>query len=313
MRALVAGVDLGGTNIATAVVAPSGRILGRDRRPTRSEDGAKSVLARMADSVRFAAAAAGCDVRDLAAVGVGSPGPLDPVRGVVLYSENLRWRNVPLADILRRDLGRRVFLENDANVAALGEAWAGAWRGEPVVLCVTLGTGVGGGLIYDGRIYRGAWDIGIEIGHIVVEPDGPTTRYGNRGVLEQYASATGIVRMALQAGLRPRAGEGELSALSVMERARGGDVRARRVYLQAGRFLGVGLTTAIHLLNPSMVVFAGGVSRAGKLLFDPMRRELRERCFRASLKGVKFRCAKLGNDMGAVGAARLAYQGLGMK
>jgi len=313
MKTLVAGVDLGGTNIATDVVAPSGRVLGRDRRPTRSEEGAKSVLARLAGSVRAAASAAGCDVRDLAAVGVGSPGPLDPVRGMVLYSENLRWRNVPLTDILRRDLGRKVFLENDANVAALGEAWAGAGRGEPVVLCVTLGTGVGGGLVLDGRIYRGAWDVGIEIGHIVVEPDGPATRYGNRGVLEQYASATGIVRMALKAGLRARAGEGELSARSVMERARGGDVRARRVYLQAGRFLGVGLTTAIHLLNPSMVVFAGGVSRAGKLLFDPMRRELRERCFRASLKGVKFRRAKLGDDMGAVGAARLAYQGLGAK
>jgi glucokinase len=310
VKPLAAGVDLGGTNIATAIVDASGRVRSRDRRPTLAGRGPNAVLARMADSVRSAARVAGLGLRDLAAVGVGSPGPLDPKRGVVLYSENLRWRNVPVAAVLRRALGRRVFLENDANVAALGEAWAGAGRGEPVVLCVTLGTGVGGGLILDGRIYRGAWDVGCEIGHIVVEPGGPPTRYGNRGVLEQYVSATGIVRMAREAGLKPRGGEAVLTARDMMARARSGDPRARRVYREAGRMLGVGLTTAIHLLNPSMVVFAGGVSAAGPLLYGPMRREIARRCFRASLRGLKFRRAALGGDMGAVGAARLAFLGL---
>ena len=310
MRACVAGVDLGGTNIVSAIVDVSGRVRGRDRRPTRADLGPRTVLGRMADSVRAAAETGGVSIAHLQAVGVGSPGPLDPKRGVVLYSENLQWRNVRLKDHLQRSLGCKVFVENDANVAALGEAWMGAGRVEKVVLCLTLGTGVGGGLILDGRIYEGAWDVGCEIGHIVVDPDGPSTRYGNRGILEQYASATGIVRLARVAGIRPGKGQKHLTSKYVNELARKGDRRARKVYDHAGRMLGIGLTTAIHLLNPSMVIFSGGVSRAGSVFFGPMHRELKARCFKASLRGVKFRLAALGDDMGVVGAARLAFQHL---
>ncbi len=308
MKTTVVGVDLGGTNIVSAVVEENGRVLGRDKRPTLASEGAKKVLARMAVCAKAAAAQAEIPWSQIQAVGVGSPGPLDPKRGVILYSENLRWKNVKMKETLEKILGKKVFVENDANVAALGEAWVGAGRNEKVVLCLTLGTGVGGGLILDGRIYEGAWDVGCEIGHIVVEPGGPMTRYGNRGVLEQYVSATGLVRLAGMEGIKASEGMEPLTARQVQEMALQGNPGARRVYEQAGRYLGIGLTTAIHLLNPAVIIFSGGVSKAGDLLFKPMHRELKARCFKASLKGVQFRMAKLGDDMGAVGAARLAFQ-----
>jgi glucokinase len=212
-------------------------------------------------------------------------------------------------DYLKKKLHKKVVLENDANLAALGESWVGAGKGEKVVLCVTLGTGVGGGLILDGKIYEGATGVSNHIGHIVVHPEGPQTPYGNSGILEQYVSATGIVRLATEAGLKPPPGQ-PLEAHSFQKMAQAGDPRALQVYEEAGRTLGIGLTTAIHLLNPGMVIFSGGVAGAGDLLMKPMRKELQKRCFKSHLKGLKFRFAKLGDNMGAVGAARLAWQSL---
>lgn len=305
----VIGVDLGGTNIVTAIVDSKGKVLGRDKRPTQVSLGAKKVITRIADSARASLQASGLSLSDVAAVGIGSPGPLNPKSGVILNWVNGGWKNVPLGPELKKNFKKRVFIENDANVAALGEAWVGAGRGEKVVLCLTLGTGVGGGLILDGKIYAGAWDVGCEIGHIVVNPDGPLTPYGNSGILEQYSSATGIVRLAKEVGLEAPGG-GTLQAYEVQELARKRNQTALRVYAEAGRYLGIGLTTAIHLYNPSVVIFSGGVSGAGDLLFKPMHKELKKRCFPQSLKGVKFRIAKLGDNMGVVGAARLAYQQL---
>lgn len=305
----VIGVDLGGTNIVTAVVDERGRVLGRDKRPTQVSLGAKKVIARIAESAVASINAARLRPSDISAIGVGSPGPLNPKTGVILNWVNGGWKNVALGSELKKLLKKQAFIENDANVAALGEAWIGAGKGEDVVLCLTLGTGVGGGLILDGKIYTGAWDVGCEIGHIVVNPDGPLTPYGNSGILEQYCSATGIVRLAKEAGLSDPLG-GKLQAHEVQALALKKDSTAQRVYAEAGRYLGIGLTTAIHLYNPSVIIFSGGVSGAGDLLFKPMHLELKKRCFPQSLKGIKFRLAKLGDNMGVVGAARLAYQQL---
>ena len=308
MRTVI-GVDLGGTNIVSAVVDPKGRVLGRDKRPTLSKLGAKGVLDRIVDSVHTASQNSGLPWASHRMIGVGSPGPLDQKRGVILYTANLNWRNVHLTEYLSKKLKKRVVLENDANAAALGESWIGAGKGEKVVLCVTLGTGVGGGLILDGRIYQGASGVSNHIGHVVVEPNGPLTPYGNRGILEQYASATGIVRMAKEAGLKATRGQ-VLDPRVIEEWARKGNRTAQKVYETAGRMLGVGLTSAIHLLNPSVIILSGGVSAAGDILMEPMLREVKTRCFKSHLKGLKFRKAKLGGDMGAVGAARLAWQAL---
>lgn len=305
----VIGVDLGGTNIVSAVVDEKGKVQGKDKRKTLASLGAAGVLNRIAESIHAASEASGLPWKSHLAVGVGSPGPLDPLKGVVIYTPNLNWKNVPIVAILRKKLGKKVFLENDANLAALGESWIGAGKGEKVVLCVTLGTGVGGGLIVDGKIFQGATGVSNHIGHIVVDPNGPMAPYGNSGILEQYVSATGIVRLAKEAGLKPPAGE-PLEAYSFQKMAESGNPKALKVYAEAGRMLGIGLTTSIHLLNPSMVIFSGGVAGAGDLLMKPMMKELQKRSFKSHLKGLKFRMAQLGDDMGAVGAARLAWQSI---
>jgi glucokinase len=305
----VIGIDLGGTNIVSAVVDPRGKVLGRDKRPTLAHLGATRVLNRIAESALAAGANSGLPWSSHLGVGIGSPGPLNQKKGIIIYTPNLGWRNVKLTAFLKKKLHKKVFLENDANAAALGETWVGAGKGEKVVLCVTLGTGVGGGVVVGGKIYEGATGVSNHVGHVVVEPKGPKTPYGNRGVLEQYASATGIVRQAKEAGLKAPKGKA-LTALVIQEMAQAGNSKAQKVFQTAGRVLGVGLTSAIHLLNPSVIIFSGGVSGAGELLWKPMRRELRDRCLKAHLKGLKFKMAKLGGDMGAVGAARLAWQSL---
>ncbi len=305
MRTVI-GVDLGGTNIVSAVVNERGKVLGKDKRPTLSQLGAKDVMLRIADSIRSASHKSGLSWASHLGVGIGSPGPLDQKRGVVIYTPNLNWRNVHIVQFLQKELKKRVYLENDANAAALGESWVGAGRGEEVVLCVTLGTGVGGGLILNGRIFEGATGVSNHIGHIVVDPKGPKAAYGNRGILEQYASTTGIARLAKELRLKPLPGQ-PADARTFEDMAMRGNPKAKKVYEIAGRMLGVGMTSAIHLLNPSIIIFSGGVSRAGDLLFKPMHKELEARCFKAHLKGLKFRLAKLGDNMGAVGAARVAW------
>jgi len=305
----VIGVDLGGTNIVSAVVNESGKVLGKDKRSTLSHLGSKNVMLRIADSVRSASHKSGVAWASHLAVGIGSPGPLDSKRGVVIYTPNLNWHNVHIVQFLQKELRKRVYLENDANAAALGESWVGAGRGEKVVLCVTLGTGVGGGLVVDGKIYQGATGVSNHIGHVVVDPYGPKAPYGNSGILEQYASTTGIARLAKKARLKPLRGQ-PADARTFEEMALKGNRKAKKIYEIAGKMLGIGLTSAIHLLNPSIIIFSGGVSRAGDVLFKPMYQELETRCFKSHLKGLKFRLAKLGDNMGAVGAARLAWQRL---
>ncbi len=306
----VIGIDLGGTNIVSAVVDAKGKVLGKDKRPTQASLGASGVIERIAQSARAASLASGLPWSSHVSVGIGSPGPLDPKKGIIIYTPNLNWKNVPLVAILKKKLKKKVFLENDANLAALGESWIGAGKGEDVVLCLTLGTGVGGGLILGGKIFEGAWGVSNHIGHIVVDPNGPKAPYGNSGILEQYVSATGIVRMAGEMGIRRPAGSPQ-EAYTYQKMAEKGDLKARKVYDYAGKMLGVGLTTAIHLMNPNMIIFSGGVAGAGDLLLKPMMKELKTRCFASHLRGIKFRMAKLGDNMGVVGAARLAWQDIG--
>ncbi len=306
----VIGIDLGGTNIVSAVVDRNGKVLGKDKRPTQAALGEKGVIDRIAQSAQAAGVSSGLPWSSHVSVGIGSPGPLDPKKGIIIYTPNLNWKNVPLVALLQKQLKKKVFLENDANLAALGESWIGAGKNERFVLCLTLGTGVGGGLIVDGKIFEGAWGVSNHIGHIVVDPNGPKAPYGNSGILEQYVSATGIVRLAKEMGVRKPAGT-LLEAYTFQKMAEKGDSKALKVYNFAGKMLGVGLTSAIHLINPSMVIFSGGVAGAGDLLLKPMMKELKTRCFSSHLKGIKFRMAKLGDNMGVVGAARLALQSLG--
>ncbi len=169
----VIGIDLGGTNIVSAVVDRNGKVLGKDKRPTQAALGAKGVIDRIAQSAQAAGVSSGLPWSSHVSVGIGSPGPLDPKKGIIIYTPNLNWKNVPLVALLQKQLKKKVFLENDANLAALGESWIGAGKSERFVLCLTLRNRGGRGIIVDGKIFEGAWGVSNHIGHIVVDPNGP--------------------------------------------------------------------------------------------------------------------------------------------
>jgi len=263
----------------------------------------------MKESIRTVVGQAGDSVR---AIGIGSPGPIDPFEGVVLEPENLpAWRNVPLVRIVEEEFGVPAFLDNDANVAALGEQWQGAGKGVGFFMCVTLGTGIGGGAVLDGKLLQGFNGNAAEIGHITIDYDGPPCPCGNRGCLELYASATGIVRRTKERMERERPETSlwekfeNLTAKDISQAAHEGDEFARRMYEETGFLLGVGLVSAINLYNVEVIALGGGMAQAGEILFEPVRRTVRER----ALPGVRDKVpSQLGDDAGLLGAARMAMQ-----
>lgn len=300
----VIGIDLGGTNVRAGLVLSDGRVVRRESRPTGADRGPGRVIetiAQLALSVRGGDRVAG--------VGIGSPGPLDAEAGVVVDAPNLAgWRDVPLGPLLSRLVSLPVRVENDANAAALGEAFRGAGRGSKSLVCITLGTGIGGGIVLSGDIVRGASGVGGEIGHVTMDPRGPRCGCGNDGCLEAYASATALVRGArarLAAGAASALRDDEsLTAASIALAARSGDALAASLLGGAGTMLGIAVANLAHLLNPDTVVFSGGLSGAGEPLFGPLRAEFRRRAFPRAFAAVRIALAELGDDAGIVGAAR---------
>ena len=295
--AYVYGVDIGGTAIKVGLFDLSGALLDRWELPTRREDHGAEILPDLARWIR----AQPIRLSELVGVGVGIPGPV--VDGTVYGCVNLGWETVPVAQSLSRLLdGVCVRAGNDANVAALGECWQGAGTGRQNLLLVTLGTGVGCGVVVDGVILPGAHGAAGELGHVQVRADEEERcGCGKRGCLEQYASATGIVRLARQKGL---ALSEPLTAKAVLDAARGGDPVARQVAEEAGTVLGLALSWAACLLDPELILLGGGVARAGDVLLDPVRAQYRRSVFHRA-RETEFALAALGNDAGIYGAARL--------
>jgi len=316
------GIDLGGTKILSLVASTKGETLGQKRRPTRAQEGPQAVIGRMVDSLRAAAAKAGLDIGRLAGVGAVSPGPLDYASGVIEDSPNLPgWRGVPLADEMRAALGVPVFVDNDATAAALGECTFGAGRGYRHVIYVTVSTGIGGGIIIDGRVYRGASGAAGEVGHQVVEEGGPQCSCGRHGCLEELASGTAIAHRAHEliaqgkgTGIARMARNGEpITALTVHRAAREGDPEARRIVEEAGHYLGVGLANLVNIFNPELIIIGGGLTKMGRMLLDPARKVVRSEPFPQARKDVRIVRAALGERVGALGAVALAMEGLGLK
>ncbi|MDA8336800.1 MAG: ROK family protein [Peptococcaceae bacterium] len=280
----VAGVDLGGTKIHTALADSRGGIVAEVRVPT-GDHGPARIVAAIGRTVNEVGRMADVAVADIGALGIGAPGPLDIVRGVVHQSPNLGWYDVPLKEMLEQEVGIPVAVDNDGNVAALGELRHGAGRGNAHLLYVAVGTGIGCGLIFDGRVYRGAGYGAGEIGHMTLDPDGPRCACGNRGCLEALASGPAIARAARErakkGGARAivaAAGSCEaVTAETVAGVARAGDAEARAILAAAGRGLGTGIAAAVNLLHPAMAVVGGGVMQAGPLLWEPMEQEFRRR------------------------------------
>ena len=308
------GIDVGGTKILAVRVARDGTILARAEDRTPADD---------QDATLEAMVAAGRQLltSEVLAVGVGAAGMVDVAVGILRFAPNLAWRDLPIAARVREALGLPCQLDNDANVAAYGEFRFGSGRGYRHVLLVTVGTGIGGGIIVDGRLFRGTNGFAAEIGHIVVEPGGPPCGCGNRGCWEQVASGTTIGRMGREqaqadpAGAIARAAGGDPEVVTgrhVTEAARAGDVASIQILRSVGHRLGIGIAGLVNVLDPQVVVVGGGAAVAGDLLLDPARDAFVETVEAADRRPtVPILAAQLGNDAGAVGAAALALEELG--
>ncbi len=309
----VAGVDLGGTNIHTAIADKDGNILAETKVPTRPESGHTQVVERIIGTVSGLQKQLG--VKSLRGVGVGSPGQLDLAGGLVCSSGNLGWNNLPLRDLLTERFGLPVTIDNDANAAALGEYVFGAGRGHDEMVYITVSTGIGSGIIAGGRIYHGAKGKAGELGHITIEPGGPRCSCGKRGCLEAVASGTAIARLAnelIRAGRglgikeQAPAGKDEVTAVEVGIAAGRGDREARWILQKAAWALGLGISSVINLLNPSCVVLGGGVMSVGNLMWDDIMKAVGEYTLEANLTDVRVTPSGLGGRAGVLGAVALA-------
>ncbi|MCC7104887.1 MAG: ROK family protein [Chloroflexi bacterium] len=314
LDARYAAIDLGGTKILSIVSDGDGGVLGEDRRPTEAGTGESAVIGRMVESLRAAIKQSRLDPATIKALGVSAAGPTDFEHGILLEPPNLPgWQEVPLAARLRELTGLPTVLENDANCAAVGEWRLGAGRGTRHMIYMTVSTGIGGGLILDGRLYRGADGTAGEIGHMIVDAEGPPCGCGMRGCLEAVASGTAIGRMAREAAadgrsarLREIAAREELDARDVAEAAEAGDEAAREVIARAGRYLGLGLAGLINLFNPESIVVGGGASRIGPRLLEPAFSLARQLAFKRPAARVRLETAALRGYAEALGAAALA-------
>lgn len=304
------GVDLGGTNIDVGVVDENHNIVAQAHTPTLARRPASEVLDDIARTVREAASAAGLEPGDIRALGIGSPGTCDAEKGEVLNAHNLGWFGVPVRDELERRTGLRVYIGNDADCAALGETVAGTARGCSDVLMVTLGTGIGGGIVANGRVYAGHRSLGGEIGHMCIAMDGESCTCGERGCWEAYASATALIhRGEVAAAARPDsvlASLRPLDGLKIFTAANNGDRVAAKVVSEYIRCLGVGLVNMINVLYPEIVLLGGGISRQGEKLLAPLREHVASHFF-VGLRGVmpRIELASLGPAAGIIGASAL--------
>ena len=313
MNGLTVGVDLGGTNTRAGLVSEAGEIAGRSRCRTRLDLGRDGVVQGIVDSVRGAAEAGGLALSEVGGVGVGSPGPLDPFEGVLISPENLQcMHGVRLKETLEAALDLPVRVDNDANMAAYGEQWLGAGQGIDHFLCVTLGTGVGGGWVANGKLMHGFNGNAAEVGHITVDLNGPRCACGNFGCLELYASATAMVRRTQErlAQENPETAlqaEG-LTTRAIFEAAEAGDPFAGAMFEETGGLLGVGLVSLVNVLNVEVIALAGGLAGAGERIFEPARKTFQERGTVGVKESVRIVPAALGADAGILGAARLAVE-----
>jgi len=285
---LILGIDLGGTKILTAVVNAQGKMLSRDHSITPAKEGQEAVVKSILESTSRALGQAHIAAADLVAIGLGAPGLSNPETGILFTSPNLPgWKDVHLRDIIEKELGKKAFLINDANAAAIGELFFGAARGTRNFIYVTVSTGIGGGIIVDGKIYTGSIGMAGELGHMVIDDEGPQCNCGNRGCWETLASGTALARE-----VRNRIKEGAVtSILNYVD----GDIDKVNANL-------------INIFNPEAIVIGGGLSNIGDMLLKPAFEEAGRRAFKQAYQAVRFARAELGGNSGVLGAAAFALE-----
>ena len=308
------GIDLGGTNIAAGVINEDFEIVSLAKTKTNLPRPAREICGDMVSVTKGAIESAGLSIDDIESVGIGTPGIANSDSGVIEYSCNLGFENVEMEKMFRQKLNIPVYIENDANAAAYGEYVAGAAKGAKDAVCITLGTGVGGGIIIDGKIYSGFNYAGAEIGHMVIDVDGPQCTCGRKGCFEVFSSATGLVRMTQEAmdrntdSIMHKMAEeyGKVSARLAFEAMRKGDKTAKEVVDKYIKYLAAGITNTINIFQPDILCIGGGVCNEGDPLLVPMKEIVeREVYTRNSSKNTEIVIAKLGNNAGLIGAAFL--------
>lgn len=312
----VIGVDIGGTNLVVGAVAEDGsRVIGAHVRPTDPTRGADAVvddIVAMVEHTREVLRFGEPD-SDVLGLGIGAPGPLDTKNGIVLLTPNLGWIDMPLRARLSEPLGLPASLDNDANCAVLGECWIGAARNARYVIGVTIGTGIGGGIVIDGKLYHGASDAAGEIGHMTIDLNGRRCSCGAYGHLEAYASGPAIANRAteqVEAGAPSKLAEmvgGDLkkvTAQTVYLAAQQGDQLAHEVVRETATYLAAGIASLLNIFNPDLVVIVGGVTGAGDRLFDPLRHEVARRAFKPAVQACEIVPGALGGLAGVYGAAK---------
>ncbi|WP_298529545.1 ROK family protein [uncultured Ruminococcus sp.] len=311
------GIDLGGTNIVAGVVDESYKIIAKASTKTNCPRPEKEIAEDMAKMAVEAVKNADLTLDDIEWIGIGTPGIANSATGIIEYSNNLGFKDTPMVKYITEFIGRNdtpVFIENDANAAAYGEYVAGAAKGAKNAVCITLGTGVGGGIIIDGKIYAGSNFAGAEIGHTVIEVDGVQCSCGRKGCFEAYSSATGLIRMSKEAmeqfpdSIMNKMAEekGKVTARTSFDAMRAGDKPAKDVVDKYIKYLAAGITNTINIFQPDVLCIGGGVCNEGDPLLLPVKELVKKEVYtRNSPKNCEIVIAKLGNDAGIIGAAFL--------
>ncbi len=309
------GIDLGGTNIKAGIVNDMQEIIAKGSIPTNVQRSYQDVIKDMAELVQRLFQQSGLKADDILGIGVGSPGTIDAKTGTVIYSNNFEWENVPLVEELHKYLNYKIAISNDANCAALGEVKAGAAKNSSNVVLLTLGTGVGGGVVVDGKIFEGGHAGGAELGHTILVRDGVLCTCGRRGCLESYASATALIRQTKQAAMEHKESKiyaycdndiTKITGKTVFDAAADKDTAASKVVADYISYLGDGIVDFVNIFRPDKVLLSGGVCNQGAVLTDPLNAYIKKYCFageRGTIPEVVI--ATLGNDAGIIGAAAL--------
>ncbi len=314
---LFIGLDVGGTSMKAGVVDDSACVLGHISLPTEASKGQEHGLERMCETIRQAASCSGVTMKDIAAIGVATPGTMDIPGGIILDPPNLKpWQNVPVREHVQNVFQLPTAFQNDANAAALGEFWAGAGKDVHSMVFFTLGTGVGGGIVIGDLVLEGEHSHGAELGHMKIEMTNPRQcGCGRWGCLEAYASATAVVKRTLEALTRDQGKSSlhdhlhqdrEVTAKDVFDAAESGDELAKRLVEETAYYLAVGSMNMMHTIDPNMVVFGGGMIAAGENFLDRIRHHIKELAFPVPAEKTEVRYALLGSDAGFIGAAGCA-------
>ncbi|MGM0499123.1 MAG: ROK family protein [Bacillota bacterium] len=317
MKEYYLGLDLGGTKILAGLADAQGNIITRSRKETEAELGEDKIIENMIETIEAVLNKAGVSKDQVRTLGIGSPGPLDAKKGIIIENSNLPWKNVQLVKKMEAALGINTLLKNDANAAALGEKWFGAGREVDNMVYLTISTGIGAGAVINKELFNGVNDNACEIGHTVIDPDGPLCGCGNHGCLESFSSGTSIGKRAREAAAAGKSKKmldladnivEDIDAVICAQAAYQGDQTAIDIFEKAGYYLGIGLGNVVNIFNTEMIILGGGVMKASDLFLDQALKTMKDIALPGPLEIVTIKEAELGSDIGLMGAIAVAME-----